>query len=567
MANVLKGIIQITAPGAKETFAAVGGGAQKTATALKSITPAANQSSIAINSVSTQASKGGSLFKSFGTSVNNSISPLRLMANIIPGLGIAGLVGALGSLVTGLFNTASAFDKGALAADLFKDKLDEIKEASDRLDSFLDLQNKISDLTFRIQFGDTAEADIKNFGKQLQSNQTIIKDATKNLNQLGGTQDELVRSMKEGSELLGKFGKKNPLVELFLAGKDLTKITKEQAETLPKGLKVIAEAYIENRKAITDEQKRLNDATQENNLLSLKIQKSSADEQRKAQEKQVSDFEKYSNDILSRAKQLSSEFPDIVGKFSENLFDTKAGNLTSAKKFIDKFFDFLANPANFKTAQINVPLDSKSIVFRNTDEVQKALTDLFKVPVTVPINPTLDFNFEAFKDNLNSILGSGFADLGASIGESFGQAISGNLGALEVITNTIADLIAQIGKALIQYGIVKIGLDKILGAGGFAIPGGVALGLGIAAIAAAQLLKNIKRRAIGGSVQQGETYLVGERGPELFKPNTGGAIVPNSGVGGGSFGGMGGGKYVFKIHGNDLIAVLATTGMSQSRLS
>lgn len=38
-------------------------------------------------------------------------------------------------------------------------------------------------------------------------------------------------------------------------------------------------------------------------------------------------------------------------------------------------------------------------------------------------------------------------------------------------------------------------------------------------------------RAMGGPVAPGKTYLVGERGPELFKPNVGGQIVANGGGG------------------------------------
>lgn len=38
-------------------------------------------------------------------------------------------------------------------------------------------------------------------------------------------------------------------------------------------------------------------------------------------------------------------------------------------------------------------------------------------------------------------------------------------------------------------------------------------------------------RASGGPVSTGRTYLVGERGPELFTPNTAGAIVPNHALG------------------------------------
>jgi ABC-type transporter Mla subunit MlaD len=40
-------------------------------------------------------------------------------------------------------------------------------------------------------------------------------------------------------------------------------------------------------------------------------------------------------------------------------------------------------------------------------------------------------------------------------------------------------------------------------------------------------------RAIGGPVQSGNAYMVGERGPEMFVPSRSGSIVPNGGMGGG----------------------------------
>jgi Flp pilus assembly pilin Flp len=46
-------------------------------------------------------------------------------------------------------------------------------------------------------------------------------------------------------------------------------------------------------------------------------------------------------------------------------------------------------------------------------------------------------------------------------------------------------------------------------------------------------------KALGGPVNAGTTYLVGERGPELFMPNTNGKIIPNNrlnGAGGGAGG-------------------------------
>ena len=43
-----------------------------------------------------------------------------------------------------------------------------------------------------------------------------------------------------------------------------------------------------------------------------------------------------------------------------------------------------------------------------------------------------------------------------------------------------------------------------------------------------------KPRAVGGPVSAGSSYMVGERGPELFTPKHGGNIVPNNALGGGS---------------------------------
>lgn len=45
-----------------------------------------------------------------------------------------------------------------------------------------------------------------------------------------------------------------------------------------------------------------------------------------------------------------------------------------------------------------------------------------------------------------------------------------------------------------------------------------------------------RHRAIGGAVQQNETYIVGEKGPELFSPSMSGYIIPNNQLQGGGSG-------------------------------
>ncbi|CAB4136005.1 hypothetical protein UFOVP295_20, partial [uncultured Caudovirales phage] len=47
-------------------------------------------------------------------------------------------------------------------------------------------------------------------------------------------------------------------------------------------------------------------------------------------------------------------------------------------------------------------------------------------------------------------------------------------------------------------------------------------------------LPQLNFRASGGPVMAGGSYIVGERGPELFTPNASGNITPNGGFGGGA---------------------------------
>jgi hypothetical protein len=68
-----------------------------------------------------------------------------------------------------------------------------------------------------------------------------------------------------------------------------------------------------------------------------------------------------------------------------------------------------------------------------------------------------------------------------------------------------------------------------------AATGGMGPGVGIEAGAAVG-----GTRAIGGGVDPGYSYVVGERGPEVFTPGSRGAIIPNSG-------GRGGGNVYYSI--------------------
>ena len=46
------------------------------------------------------------------------------------------------------------------------------------------------------------------------------------------------------------------------------------------------------------------------------------------------------------------------------------------------------------------------------------------------------------------------------------------------------------------------------------------------------LFANLPGLANGGSAQAGRSYLVGERGPEIFTPKSSGTVIPNNQIGG-----------------------------------
>jgi hypothetical protein len=117
-------------------------------------------------------------------------------------------------------------------------------------------------------------------------------------------------------------------------------------------------------------------------------------------------------------------------------------------------------------------------------------------------------------NNIQDALGDGLYDILSgnfdNIGKSFGNMLK------RMLAEATA---AQISRALFgDFGTKSGSVGGLLGDGLKWLAG--AFGLGGA-------------RAGGGPVSGGTTYLVGERGPEFFTPNTSGTIVPNGGFGGG----------------------------------
>ena len=105
------------------------------------------------------------------------------------------------------------------------------------------------------------------------------------------------------------------------------------------------------------------------------------------------------------------------------------------------------------------------------------------------------------------------------------------------ITTTFSNLFDMIANIFTAAGLGAIvggiggGIIGGLATGGAGIIPGAMLGakLGAAGFGGAAAVGTyMGQRAVGGPVASGSTYLVGERGPELFTPSTSGTITPSN---------------------------------------
>ena len=101
-----------------------------------------------------------------------------------------------------------------------------------------------------------------------------------------------------------------------------------------------------------------------------------------------------------------------------------------------------------------------------------------------------------------------YEQIGQTVENGLVNAIQGAIDGTKTLGQVAGQVFNQIANSLLKFGVNSL-LGGIPGLGDFF-------------------------RADGGNVTGGEPYMVGERGPELFVPNTSGNIVPNESIGGSS---------------------------------
>ena len=167
----------------------------------------------------------------------------------------------------------------------------------------------------------------------------------------------------------------------------------------------------------------------------------------------------------------------------------------------------LQNEQNLLQARLDGRLEEEQLEQR-VGELMEKNTDLTKEQVEGSLKSTA-----ALKEQVKALekLESMYASIGQSISSGIVDALSAAVEGTKSLADVASQTLRQVANILLQFG-VNTALGGIPGLGDFF-------------------------KAKGGPVSGGSPYMVGEKGPELFVPNTSGNIVPNNKLGGGGGGG------------------------------
>ena len=212
------------------------------------------------------------------------------------------------------------------------------------------------------------------------------------------------------------------------------------------------------------------------------------------------------------------------------------GTMDLEKAFPD-FFKTSAEKAEENVQKIQEEFEELMV---ELPELQDLLTELdtqvqgmsFSIPSAID-------SVSAELKKLNSVgyMVTTMADtVGSAFGESFKGIVKGSMTAQEALRNlfmrtadAFLDMAAQLIAKQIQMRILGIGLNFF--GGGLGGSGGGQF-LDSNAVPLVDPLTGVGTAANGGPIPGRKPTLVGERGPELFMPNTGGTVIPNHDLGG-----------------------------------
>jgi hypothetical protein len=573
--NILSAKIQVTAPGVQKTFNDVATATGKTQAALQKLpaaTNSANQSLINFGRVVQDAPFGiigianniDPLVSSFQRLRTETGSVGGAFSSLAKGLiGPAGIAIAVSTITSALitfggslFGAGDAAKRSEEALRSYGETIDDIKDSVDGLSTSLQFLNKLGSLNIDIR----GLGEVTDLREQVIAQREFTFGLTQERERLKAVQQQIVSDTK-------------------LTGEDRVKALEDAADDL---------------EAVN---KKITDSENTERLLYRQIQLQKNKDAEEAQKKAKSDYEKYANATIAKAKELAAFFNRITIRqigFDTDPRDSLGQQLNKALAFIEQVLnrrqEFKVKSAFFDFEQVDLAFRKMNFkggaAFADFSTALKPISDQLnrEVERLTRNNPILKLSFkfeldreraareaQELMDSIGRVIQDAAIQGISGLSEALGEALAGGdiKKGFQQFARVIAQGFIEIGKQMIAAAPVI----KALRAAVRSLNPTILLAAGVALVAIGAVLRKSfdGARALGGPVKKGGAYLVGENGPELFVPDTGGSIVSNSNLSASERSGFSGGmaiavEGVFIQRGNDLVAAISSTQRSQNRL-
>jgi len=229
-------------------------------------------------------------------------------------------------------------------------------------------------------------------------------------------------------------------------------------------------------------------------------------------------FEKlFEPDFIFEIERLGKKINEIAGQLikvqdeeREGLFNKEVDNLKDVNKKLKDRIELL----ELGTEEEREALELK----RKMDElrVKFAGMSLDELEEEIRINKELEKKVENLEkaEEAAKALDRKFEQIGESIEDGIVQNLADAVEGTQTLAEAAVNVLNQLKRKLIEVAIQNA-------ISGLNIGGQVG-----------DFFEDVFK-AEGGPVNRGRPYIVGERGPEMFVPNTSGSIVPNNSLGGG----------------------------------
>ena len=208
--------------------------------------------------------------------------------------------------------------------------------------------------------------------------------------------------------------------------------------------------------------------------------------------------------------------------------EAKEKELTFNEKLIEQYHEQTKSLADVKLALENV-----SALAKQAGVDEKFLTDTLKEQ-----RDTIEESLGIYQEKALTtadIIAKGFEGMSGSISKELATAVRTGESMMDALSNvfnrTLDNILQQILESQINSALASLFSVSGGGSGGggflSSIIGGLTGGFGTPTVGAPMGGFTLPGRANGGPAKGGSPYLVGERGPELFVPNTTGKVVAN----------------------------------------